>query len=556
MQRHLYYISGIQMPPFTHYVFYYIMILGWGNWASAQAQNTYRCTLKVSPKLRQKTANSATKNKWTVFVEQYKDTQCIGLLGKQKLSNQTNRPSKNLAFNAASQHVIHLRFSSSQSPFIEQRHTFSLTNDSLGTQQTHTIRLDTYTTVTMVLHQQLLTPTQTGAPRLWVTTYHKENIQGVSGIKVLVKYLLPPGVNQGKGYVKALMQKRRPQPLLIYRIEQGKLVNDLMLNFTSDTLNFALFIPYHELPYWRPSIGFQLVHVAEACLLTSFWVKTKYRREDGYDLKGQISLLPVRKYNASGISFGVNLQLPSFYIKNLKHNFLRLQLFGKVNNLQRVWGHQRFQVKQLAGWQNKVWLRDSFLPYAVLAKYTGKLKIQLEVGAFLTGLRSTIFYTGYPQKQSSRVMYKEQTCAITLPPMQCLKIRPVFLKMRKKDTITKPLKTRTLQLTVRIQRYKLYQTRRYTYQKKLRFDKNEKDTLALVKNDTVTLEVTDNGYPKKVLFHASVSCTADILRRKFWKLKDKYGNYLKIAVQKLTTGKDKFLHTNGKKKTKTLGGRR
>ncbi|WP_157558550.1 hypothetical protein [Microscilla marina] len=532
------------------------MMLGWGNWTSVQAQNTYRCTLKVYPKSQQKTANSATKNKWTIFVEQYNDTQCIGLLGKQKLSNQTSRHFKDLVFNAASQHVIHLRFSSSQSPFIEQHHTFSIADDSLDTQQTQTIRLDAYTTITMVLHQHLLTPAQTGVPRLWVTTYNKENIQGVSGVKVLVKYLLPPGINQGKGYIKALMQKRRPQPLLIYRIAQGKLVNDLMLNFTSDTLNLALFIPYHELPYWKPNIGFQLVHVAEACLLTSFWVKTKYRREDGYDLKGHVSLLPVRKYSASGISFGVNFQVPSFYTKNLRHNFLRLQLLGKVNNLQRVWGHQRFRVKQLVDWQNKVWLRDSFLPYAALAKYTDKLEVQLVVGAFLTGLRSTVFYTGYPQQQSSRVMYKEQTCALTLPPMQYLKIRPVFLKMRKKGTITKSLKTRTVQLTVRIQRYKLYQTRRYIYQKKLRFDKNEKDTLALVKNDTFTLEVTDNSYPKKVLFQASVSCTADILRRKFWKLKDKYGNYLKIAVQKLTTGKDKFLHTNGKKKTKTLGGRR
>lgn len=549
MQRHLYHISSIQIPCFTYYVFFCIM--SWGSWASVQAQGKYQCTLRMLSESLPKQAQVKPPSKWIVFVEKFDDGQLVELLAKQKIYNKAHKPLKKLLFRASPQQKIQLRFISSQQPFETYTHTFNITKDS--STQKRTMKLGDELQVTLALDQQLLGSAQ--AQSLWLEVDNQSTIQGVQGVRVKVKYVLPSGVSKGKGYIRALMRKNHPKPLLLYRIKEGKLLNDLIIQFTADTVKFTLFVPVHDLFMWEPTLGFQLIHMNEACLLRSFWVKCKANRNNNDQTKGQILALPTQQGQASGLLFGVALQTPVFYTKHFANGLLELGLARTVEEEKNGYYYTRFKAKQLDSWQHKVWLESSFLPYAWLAKKGDTVNLGFSASLYLNSLNSTIFYTGYPQSQSCRVMHYKAHKQVVLPPMQGLKIRPVFLKTRNKEA--KPLsKKRMVHLRVRIQQYTLYQTKRYVYQKKLRFDKSKQDTLKLAKNDFITLEVISNGYPRQVLFSASISCTEDILRQKFWKLKDKYGNYLKIAVQKLTTKKDKFLHTNGKKKTKTLGGRR
>jgi hypothetical protein len=298
-----------------------------------------------------------------------------------------------------------------------------------------------------------------------------------------------------------------------------------------------------------------LVHADEACLLQSFLVKFTPNDSDIGEVKGQVSVFSMRKHEASGASFRVDLQTPEFYTKHFAHGFLNLYFFGLVEGGQGFRSYKKFKAKQLSDWKHQVLLDDTFVPYALLAKKADTIKLTLKASLYLSGLNNTLFYTGYPTRQSRRVMKRVITTKIVLPPMHSFKIRPVFLKLHKKQKKQQSIR-RMVRLKVRIQKHNLYQTKWHTYRKKVRFGKGEQGTLKLVKDDRVIVEVINNSYPKQVLFSASVICTNEILRQKFWKLKDKYGNYLKIAVQKLTTKKDKFLHTNGKKETKTLGGRR
>lgn len=556
MQRCLYYISGMKIPRFTHRILWLIVGANLIHPIKLCAQDIYQCTLKI---YKEPGKLSVKKTKWITSVEKLDNKRLISLLGKLKISDNKTA-AKPLVFNATSNHSIHLNFALPTNLNKHYEHILKLTSDSSRFQQTQKILLDKNTSVTIELQQKLLVHSRQSNSRLWVTTQAKECIQGVSGIRVSVKYVLPPGIKPGIGYIKALMNKHSPKPLWVYRIKKEKLVNDLIIGFEQDTTQFELFLPYHERPYWKPSVGFQLIHVDEARLLENFGIKAKHTRTDGYDVAGQVFLKPVT-HPGHGVLLGLKLKPPSFYAVDLRKNFITLHFSGEmVQPGSNIWHYKTLMIDQLAKDTNKVIFNESFVPYAWLAKYADTIQFRLRTKMFLTAHRGTQFYTGYPRQQSHQVMYEKRTTAVTLPPMHHLKIRPVFLKIRKKHTQAQNRATipysQTLRLNIRINKYTLYQSRNYAYKKIVRFYKVNKDTLRLVKNDKITLEVTDNSYPPQVIFSKSLKCSQNILKQKFWKLKDKYGNYLKIAVQKLTTTKDKFLHTNGKNQTKTLGGRR
>lgn len=557
MYRRLCHISSIQIPHFTYYVFCCIISLGVGGCADVQAQSRYNCTLSISSKFFQTKTNANKQNQWTVFVEKFANGRVVGLLGKQQLNSKvSNKSLKELVFTTNTEQAIQLRFVSPQNPLKAYTHIFNIAKDSTKTDDSKTMRLGANAQATIVLQKHLLKPTQTGAQRYWLDINSRASIQGALGVRVNVHYVLPPGIQKGKGYVRGLIKKRyRLIPLVLYSVKHHRLVNDLLLNFTSDTLKFTIFIPFHELPVWDSKLELQLIHADEACLLQRFLVKYTPEYTNIGEVQGQIKIFSVRKHQASGVSFGLNLQTPQFYAKYFAYGMLHLDFFGRTEGVDVFWCDRRFNAKQLQGWNNEVFLENVFVPYAALAKRGDTVNLELKVSLYSGGLNNTLFYTGYPRHQSRRIMKDTTTKKVILPAMCSFKIRPVFFKLRRKQRKEQPIK-HMLRLRIRIQKHMLYQTKWQSYRKKLRFGKDSKDILRLVKNDQIVLEVIDSGYPKQVLFSTSVICTNEILRQKFWKLKDKYGNYLKIAVQKLTTKKDKFLHTNGKKETKTLGGRR
>lgn len=520
------------------------------------AQTHYTCVLKVYQELTTFPQNSEAQKSMTAFVEKYDSEHLLGFLGKVSVPMQkaTAQP---LEFVASVNWTIQISLQQGTKS-VEQ--AFSLTTDEAHFHQTKKVKLSQSSWVVIELEQRAIRAiVEQSWPKVKVT---QEKIEGVSGIKVGVKYVLPPGVTTGVGYIKALMSRRSPKPLWLYRVNGNQLSNNLLIHFAKDTIRFQVFIPYHERPYWQPDIGFQLVHATEGRLLEHFWIDAKYLEEEAYDVKSLLFLRATSqtKIQAQGVFLGLKTSLPDLYKKDMRRNRLTLHLSGDIEPIgTNVWHYKIFSVEELATINHQILVKESFIPYAWLAKYADTIQFHLKAKMFVMSHRGTQFYNGYPRQQSHKITLQRKKLELVIPPMNRLKIRPIFFKIRKEQPLVGKVAvphSRSLQLSIRIKKYDLYLSKSYAYKKTVRFYRAKKTILHLVKNDEITLEVVDNAYPGQVLFHTKIKCTPDILKQKFWKLKDKYGNYLKIGVQKLTTGKYKLLHTNGKKQTKVLGGRR
>lgn len=535
-------------------------LIMWGvSETTLYAQTHYTCILKVYQELPPTHQNSGIQKPMTAFVEKYDSEHLLGFLGKVSVSMRkaTAQP---LEFIVSVNWTIQVSLRQGDKSVKPWLQSLSLNTDETHFHQTKKVKLGKSGWVIIELEQR---PVKAIAEQSWpkVKTT-QEKIEGVSGVKVGVKYVLPPGVTAGVGYIKALMSRRSPKPLWVYRVNGNQLSNNLLIHFTKDTIRFQVFIPYHERPYWQPDIGFQLVHATEGRLLEHFWIDAKYLEKEVYDVKSQLFLRATSqtKIQAQGVFLGVKTSLPDLYKKDMRRNRLTLHLSGDIEPIgTNVWHYKIFSVEELATINHQILVKESFIPYAWLAKYADTIQFHLKAKMFVMSHRGTQFYNGYPRQQSHKITLQRKKLELVMPPMNRLKIRPIFFKTRKEQPlvgkVTMP-HSRSLQLNIRVKKYDLYLSKSYAYKKTVRFYRAKKTILHLVNNDEITLEVVDNSYPGQVLFHTKIKCTPDILKQKFWKLKDKYGNYLKIGVQKLTTGKYKLLHTNGKKQTKMLGGRR
>ena len=520
----------------------------------------YMCTIKVSHKGQVIKKNASALN---ILVEKYYDDKLMGFLGKYDLTipKKTKLP---ISFVGKVGWTIRVKLTGSLLKSPELQQVFEIRQKDQF-QQNQEIPLKDKTTLVLEFAQQLIDEEDDSAkqkPRLLARS-ELTKIQGITGVLITGTYRLPPGVSKGTGYLRGIVGTLKGgKPIWIYQLDKNKkLVNNLLVQL-KDTTKFQLFVPVHERPYWVLKLDFQLIHAFEGRLLEHFRTEAYSQKDNQKDVKTKLFLQPTSSeyVQAQGVSVGAKVKIPSFYTQDLRRNQITIRISGDVNpGKANVWHYQLYLVEELAKAGNRLIVQESFIPYAWLAKFADTTSFQLKTKMFLMGHRGTQFYNGYPRQQSHLVSQTKENLRLILPKLYQLRIRPVLFKHKKKWAANrKKLNTepQEVEVYIRIKKYELYRSKSYARKKTIRFSKVNKEVLHLAKNDKITIEVKDNSYPSRVLFSTELACTAEVLKQKSWKLRDKKGNYLKIAVQKVTTEKDKLLHSNDKKQTKMLGGSR
>lgn len=535
-----------------------LLLLGVFLFFSSQllAQQYYACHLKITWEGKPKTQ---TNEKLSVIVEKYYYGKLLGLLGKY---NETAIQDgvRNVAFTA--ERGWEIRFTLNGALSEKGGATFEIKQSEL-LQQKKKIRLRDNTILVLELKQERISKEAAKANSCLKVTSKTTKIQGISGILVQVAYKLPDGVSRGTGFIRAMDGRvSREKPIWAYQVFKGQYLANNLLVKLADTTHFQLFVPLHERPYWVSNLGFQLIHFSEGRLLEHFWTSNNSKQTDENDVTTSLFLKHTdrHKVQTQGVSVGVAVGFPAFYLQDLRKNQMTLNVSGDTYPGEtRIWKYRVCSVDELARKNNRIIVPKSFIPYAWLAKFADTIRFDFKTKMFLMAHRGTQFYNGYPRQQSHLVAKKEERIELVLPALHQIKIRPVLFKRRKTwndKTKARTAQYRKVQVLVRADTYKLYQSKYYDYRKTIRFNKVNREVLHLAHNDKIIIEVKDNAYPAKLLFKTEVACTANILNQKVWKLKDKNGNYLKIAVQQVTAVKDKLLDSNDKKQTKMLGGSR
>lgn len=520
----------------------------------------YVCTIKVSHKGQVAKKNASALN---ILVEKYYDDKLMGFLGKYdvRLPQKTNLP---ISFVGNVGWTIRIKLTGSLLKSPELQQVFEIRQKDQF-QQNQEIPLKDKTTLVIKFMQQLIDEEEGSVkqkPRL-STRSELTKIQGITGVLVTATYRLPPGISKGTGYLKAIVGTLKGgKPIWVYQLDKNKkLVNNLLVQL-KDTTKFQLFVPVHERPYWVSKLDFQLIHAFEGRLLEHFRTEAYSQKDNQKDVTTTLFLQPTSSeyVQPQGVFVGAKVKIPPFYVQDLRRNQITVRISGDVNpGNANVWHYQVYLIEELAKAGNRLIVQESFIPYAWLAKFADTTSFQLKTKMFLMGHRGTQFYNGYPRQQSHLVSQAKEKLRLILPDLHQLKIRPVLFKNKKNRAANRKKlnkESREVKVFVRVGKYELYHSKSYTSKRTIRFNKVNREVLHLAKNDNITIEVKDNSYPSRILFSTELACTAEILKQKFWKLRDKKGNYLKIAVQKVTTEKDKLLHSNDKKQTKMLGGSR
>ena len=538
----------------------YFFLLGSSLLLSGQlsAQKYYACHLKISWEGNTEIQENELLD---IVVEKYYYGKLLGLLGRYH-TKSLDKQQDSISFVVEADWEVRFNLSGSLLDAESRQETFKI--KQYGVLRQHKkVRLRKNTFLVLELKQEPIEEQVANANNCLKATSKTAKIQGISGILVEVVYKLPIGVSQGVGYVRAMDGRMTSgKPIWAYQVFEGKhLANNLLVKLT-DTTRFQLFVPFHERPYWVSKIAFQLVHASEGRLLEHFFVSSQVKKEDRLDVVTNLFLQPtaVHKVQAQGVKVGVKVKLPKFYPQDMRKNQITLHVSGDARpGGANIWHYQVFSVDKIAQENHQIIVQKSFIPYAWLAKFADTIRFNLKTKMFLMAHRGVQFYNGYPRQQSHLVATKRENLELILPALRQVKIRPVLLRNKQtwgnKEKVVAP-RYRKVQVLVRVNKYELYRSKSYDYRKTIRFNKINREVLHLAVNDKITIEVKDNSYPGQVLFQAEVACTANFLTQKVWKLKDKNGNYLKIAVHKVTTEKDKLLHSNDKKQTKMLGGSR
>ena len=523
-----------------------------------KAQKFYACHLKISLEGNTATPKSEALN---IVVEKYYYGKLLGLLGKYQ-AQSLHKQGDSVSFVAEAGWEVRLNLTRASVTSQTKQETFKVNQDA-PLRQSKKVHLDKNACLTLEFKQEPIEAKVAEASNHLKVTSKTAKIQGISGILVDVVYKLPVGVSPGTGYVRALDGRiTSGKPIWAYQVFEGQhLANNLLVKLT-DTTQFQLFVPFHERPYWVSKIAFQLIHTSEGRLLEHFWTPNHAKKEQKPDVATRLFLQPTAadKVQPQGVKVGVKIKLPRFYPQDMRKNQITLHVSGDAHpGGANIWHYRVFSIDKLAQKNHQVIVQKSFIPYAWLAKFADTIRFDLKTKMFLMAHRGVQFYNGYPRQQSHLVATKKENLELVLPTLRRIKIRPVLFKSRKawgnKDKVIAP-RYRKVQVQVRVKKYELYRSKGYDYRKTIRFNKINREVLHLTQNDQITIEVKDNSYPEQVLFQTEVACTASFLNQKVWKLKDKNGNYLKIAVYKVTTEKDKLLHSNDKKQTKMLGGSR
>ncbi|OJJ20278.1 hypothetical protein BKI52_17580 [marine bacterium AO1-C] len=522
------------------------------------AQKLYDCHLKISWEGK---VEAKAKEELSIIAEKYYYGKLLGLLGKYDgvlLRKQGNT----FSFIAKEGRELRLGLKATLLASQTKQEVFKIRADEPVHQQ-RKIRLQNKAFLVLDFKLQPIDAQVAKAKNHLRVTSKAAKIQGVSGILVDVVYRLPTGISKGMGYIRAMDGRvTSGKPIWLYQVFKGQhLANNLLVKL-NDTTRFQLFVPFHERPYWISNIGFQLIHASEGRLLEHFWTSSYTKQEKDYDVTTNLFLQCTSpdKVQSQGVQVGVKIDLPKFYPKDMRKNQITLHVSGDAHpGGANIWHYRMFSVDELAQKNDQIIVQKSFIPYSWLAKFADTIHFNLKTKMFLMAHRGIQFYNGYPRQQSHLVATKKQDLELILPALRQVKVRPMLFKSRRawgsKEKTVAP-RHQKVQVLVRVNTYELYRSKSYSYRKTIRFNKINKDVLHLALNDKITIEVKDNSYPSQVLFKTEVACTANILSQKVWKLKDKNGNYLKIAVQKVTTEKDKLLHSNDKKQTKMLGGSR